>query len=299
MEQIKKISTISQIAQKGKLASFAELAKVRLSFLVVFSAVMAYVLGISEILNWYSIVLLSLGGFLVTASSNCINQIIEKDIDKLMTRTMNRPLPTGSLSVFEAYLFAGITGVSGILLLGYYFNPISGLMGALALISYAFIYTPFKSLGPTAVFIGAIPGSMPLLIGWTAATGEISLGGIVLFFIQFFWQIPHFWSIAWLLNEDYKKAGYHLLPSTEGKNRATALQNLPFHILLILTSTIPYFMGLTGLSSLFVALICGFFFMLKGFQLAIDLKDSSAKKLMFASFIYLPIVLISFVLDKI
>lgn len=260
---------------------------------------MSYILGFGGTINWYNLLLLSLGGFLVTASSNSINQIIEKDIDKLMSRTMNRPLPTGRLSIFEAYLFAGITGVIGIFILGYFFNPLSGLMGALALISYAFIYTPYKSIGPTAVFIGAIPGSMPLLIGWTAATGEISLGGIILFLIQFFWQIPHFWSIAWLLNEDYNKAGYHLLPSTDGKNRATALQNLPYHALLIMISTVPYFMGITGLTSLFVALICGFFFMLKGIQLAIDLKDSSARKLMFASFIYLPIVLVSFVLDKI
>lgn len=299
MKQGKEISISSQFAVKSKLSGFAELAKVRLSFLVVFSAVMSYILGFGGTINWYNLLLLSLGGFLVTASSNSINQIIEKDIDKLMSRTMNRPLPTGRLSIFEAYLFAGITGVIGIFILGYFFNPLSGLMGALALISYAFIYTPYKSIGPTAVFIGAIPGSMPLLIGWTAATGEISLGGIILFLIQFFWQIPHFWSIAWLLNEDYNKAGYHLLPSTDGKNRATALQNLPYHALLIMISTVPYFMGITGLTSLFVALICGFFFMLKGIQLAIDLKDSSARKLMFASFIYLPIVLVSFVLDKI
>lgn len=299
MSSTNEISSVNVIASRSKLAAFAELAKVRLSFLVVFSAVMSYFLGINGIVNYYNILWLIAGGFLVTASSNCINQIIEKDIDKLMKRTMNRPLPTGQLTILEAYLFAGITGVSGIFILGYIFNPLSGLMGALALISYAFIYTPFKSIGPMAVFIGAIPGSMPLLIGWTAATGAISMGGLVLFLLQFFWQIPHFWSIAWLLNDDYIKAGYHLLPSNEGKCRNSALQNLPYHILLILVSTVPYFMGLTGFNSLIIALLCGIFFMYNGLQLSIDLQDKSAKRLMFASFIYLPIVLISFVLDKI
>lgn len=277
-----------------------ELTKFRLSFLVVFSAIMSYLLGISNSsLDWFKIAFLSLGGFLVTASSNTINQIIEKDIDKLMDRTKNRPLPTGRMKIMHAYLIAGITGVSGIFILGFIFNPISGLLGALALISYAFIYTPFKKISPTAVFIGAIPGSMPLLIGWTAATGSIGLGGVILFLIQFFWQIPHFWSIAWLLNDDYKKAGYQLLPSTEGKSRYTALQNIPYLICVIGVGTLPYVFGLTGKISFAVALIAGLFFLLKGIQLATDLSDKSAKKLMFASFIYIPVVFISYVLDKI
>ena len=201
-------NSISNII-KLKLNDIVELTKFRLSFLVVFSAVMAYLIAIpNSSIEWLNIIFLSLGGFLVTASSNTINQIIEKDIDKLMDRTRNRPLPTGRMKPMEAYLIAGITGATGILILGFIFNPISGLLGALALISYAFIYTPFKKISPTVVFIGAIPGSMPLLIGWTAATGSIGLGGVILFLIQFFWQIPHFWSIAWLLDEDYKKAGY-------------------------------------------------------------------------------------------
>lgn len=283
-----------------KLKDVMELTKFRLSFLVVFSAVMAYVLALQTLsVDWLNIFFLSVGGFLVTAASNTINQIIEKDTDKLMDRTKNRPLPAGRMKAVEAYLIAGVCGVSGIGILGVIFNPVSGLLGALALISYAFIYTPFKKISPAAVFIGAIPGSMPLLIGWTAATGSIGLGGIVLFAIQFFWQIPHFWSIAWLLNDDYAKGGYQLLPSTEGKTRTTALQNIPYLICLIAVSFLPYALGLTGTISLAVSLIAGLFFLVNGIQLATDLSDKSARKLMFASFIYIPVVFIAFVLDKI
>lgn len=285
---------------KLKMKDIVELTKFRLSFLVVFSAVMAYLIAIpNAAIDWVNLTFLSLGGFLVTASSNTINQIIEKDIDKLMERTKNRPLPTGRMKPMEAFLIAGITGVTGIFILGFVFNPISGLLGALALISYAFIYTPFKKISPTAVFIGAIPGSMPLLIGWTAATGSIGVGGVILFLVQFFWQIPHFWSIAWLLNEDYKKAGYQLLPSSDGKNRTTALQNIPYLICLIGVGTLPYFFGFTGIISLAVSLIAGLFFLVQGIQLATDLSDKSARKLMFASFAYIPVVFIAYVLDKI
>ncbi|MFN8238239.1 MAG: heme o synthase [Chitinophagales bacterium] len=283
-----------------KLKDIMELTKFRLSFLVVFSAVMAYALALQTLsIDWLNIFFLSVGGFLVTAASNTINQIIEKDTDKLMDRTKNRPLPAGRMKQVEAYLIGGICGVSGIAILGVVFNPVSGLLGALALISYAFIYTPFKKISPAAVFIGAIPGSMPLLIGWTAATGSIGLGGIVLFAIQFFWQIPHFWSIAWLLNDDYAKGGYQLLPSTEGKTRTTALQNIPYLICLIAVGLLPYALGLTGTISLAVSLIAGLFFLVNGIQLATDLSDKSARKLMFASFIYIPVVFIAFVLDKI
>ncbi|MDB5227690.1 MAG: Protoheme farnesyltransferase [Bacteroidota bacterium] len=282
-----------------KVKDITELTKFRLSFLVVFSAVMAYLLALhATSVDALKIIFLSLGGFLVTASSNTINQIIEKDSDKLMDRTKNRPLPAGRMRSVEAYLIAGITGVAGIFILGVMFNPISGLLGALALISYAFIYTPFKKISPGAVFIGAIPGSIPLLIGWTAATGSIGIGGVVLFAVQFFWQIPHFWSIAWLLNDDYLKGGYKLLPG-DGKTRTTALQTIPYLLCLIAVSVLPYAFGMCGKISLAVSLITGLFFLIKGIQLATDLSDKSARKMMFASFIYIPVVFISFVIDKI
>ncbi|MBP6660368.1 MAG: heme o synthase [Chitinophagales bacterium] len=282
-----------------KLKDIMELTKLRLSLLVVFSAIMAYLLAIETAVVWSNVFFLFLGGFLVTASSNTVNQIIEKDLDKLMTRTQNRPLPAGRMRLVEAYMIAGITGVSGILILAFYFNTLSGLLGALALISYAFIYTPFKRISPVSVFIGAIPGSIPLLIGYTAASGTIGTIGIVLFTIQFFWQIPHFWSIAWLLDEDYKKAGYFLLPSNEGKTRNTALQNIPYLIGLLAVSTLPYILNISGIASLIVSLIAGIYFLSAGIQLATDLTDKSARKLMFASFIYLPIVFLALVIDKI
>lgn len=276
---------------------FAQITKLRLSLLVVFSAVMSYWFADVN-MSTVAILLLSIAGFLVTASANIINQILEKETDKLMDRTKNRPLPNQKISVVYASLLAGLFGIVGIAILGFYFNPISGLLGALSLISYAFIYTPFKKISPVAVFIGAVPGSMPLLIGWTAATGSISIGGVILFAVQFFWQIPHFWAIAWLLNDDYNKAGFYLLPNNE-KSRKTALLNIPYLVILIFVGFLPFIFQLTGLISLIITTITGLFFLLQAIQLSTDISDKSAKKLMFASFIYLPVVLISLNLDKI
>lgn len=283
---------------RTRISAYNQLAKTRLSLLVVFSSVMAYFFE-NVAFSWMSILLLGLGGYLVTASSNTINQILEKDTDKLMKRTANRPLPSGTLSPIEATIFAGLTGVIGIAILSFYFNPLSGLLAALSLLIYAFIYTPFKRISPAAVFIGAVPGALPLLIGSTVATGQITLPGFVLFIIQFMWQMPHFWAIAWLLNEDYRNGGFFLLPSGKGKSRDAALQILPYNILLILSSALPFIFGFAGITSLVISLICGFLFMYTAVQLCIDLSDKSAKKLMFASFFYIPIVQISLVLDKI
>jgi protoheme IX farnesyltransferase len=278
-------------------AIFAQITKLRLSLLVVFSAVMSYWFADVN-MSTVAILLLSIAGFLVTASANIINQILEKETDKLMDRTKNRPLPNQKISVVYASLLSGLFGIVGIAILGFFFNPISGLLGALSLISYAFIYTPFKKISPVAVFIGAVPGSMPLLIGWTAATGSIGIGGVILFAVQFFWQIPHFWSIAWLLNDDYNKAGFYLLPNNE-KSRKTALLNIPYLVILIFVGFLPFIFQLTGLISLIITTITGLFFLLQAIQLSTDISDKSAKKLMFASFIYLPVVLISLNLDKI
>jgi heme o synthase len=282
---------------RSRVKAYAELTKLRLSLLVVFSAVMAYWLAVSQVAVFH-VLMLALGGFLITGASNALNQIIEKDFDKLMIRTAHRPLATGALSVGESLLLAGIFGITGIITLAYYFNILSALLGALALLSYAFIYTPFKRVSPSAVFVGAVPGSMPLLIGWTAATGELGFGGYSLFLLQFFWQIPHFWAIAWLLDEDYKRAGFSLLPY-HNKNRQSALQNIPYLALLIGISTLPYFLGYTGIISLFVVVGCGVLYLLQGIKLSSDLSDASAKRLMFASFFYLPVVLLAYVIDKI
>lgn len=289
-------AVLSLITQKASY--FIQLAKLRLSTLVVFSAVMAFLFEGLDV-NWWSVIILSLGGSLVTASANAINQILEKDTDKLMSRTFHRPLPSGALSTLEATLFAGITGVAGIALLGYYFNPLSGLLGALSLLIYGFIYTPFKKVSSAAVFIGAIPGAMPLLIGSTAAAGQITLAGMFLFSVQFLWQMPHFWSIAWLLDEDYKRGGFHLLPGNSGKSRDAALQVIPYLLMLLAIIPLAYSTGIIGIHAMLIALLAGMYYLYFGLQLCIDLKDSSAKKLMFASFSYIPVVFIAFVVDKI
>ena len=282
---------------KAFLAIFSAITKLRLSLLVVFSALMSYwFAGVDLSLNGF--IYLGFAGFFITASSIMMNQIIERDTDKLMERTKNRPLPSNQISVVTASVIAGIMAVAGIVILGFCFNPISGLLGALSLISYSFIYTPFKKISPIAVFIGAVPGSLPLLIGWTASTGSIGLGGVILFFIQFFWQIPHFWAIAWIANDDYRKAGFHLMPYNE-KSRKTALANLPFLILLILVAATPYFIGMCGIISLIVVTLSGIYYMITAIQLSTDLSEKSAFRFMFASFYYLPIVLIALNLDKI
>ena len=281
-----------------RIKAYGQLTKIRLTSLVVFSSIMAYLFeGVN--FSWMSIVMLSLGGLLVTCSSISINQLLEKDIDRLMPRTKHRPLPTGEISVIEATIFAGLSGVIGTAIISFYFNPTAGLLSALSLLTYAFIYTPFKRISPAAVFIGAVPGALPLLIGSTAAVGHITLGGFILFAIQFLWQIPHFWAIAWVADDDYRKGGFSLLPSGKGKSREAAIQIIPYNVMLILVTFVPYIVGMTGPISLVIALISGFYFLYIAIQLSIDLKEQSARRLMFASFFYIPIVQIAFVLDKI
>jgi protoheme IX farnesyltransferase len=299
MEKVNLNSITWQLAFKAKMKDYALLTKMRLSSLVVFSALMAYLVTFQGNAAWMNLFLLGLAGWMITAASNTLNQVIEKSEDKLMARTSDRPLPSERMSIYEAILLAGLLGTTGIVILALNFNMLSGLLGALALISYAFIYTPFKKISSAAVLIGAVPGAMPLLIGATAATGELSLVAMSLFAIQFMWQMPHFWSIAWLMKTDYEKAGYKLLPLDGEKTRAVAWQNIPYLVLLLLTGAIPFLLGVTGIISLIIIALAGLYFMKCGIQLVIDLTDKSAKRMMFASFIYIPVVLLSLVIDKI
>jgi protoheme IX farnesyltransferase len=200
-----------------RLQDYHQLVKTRLTLSVVISAVLGFWLGAGELTSFTLMWPLAIGGFLVVAASNGLNQVIERNFDKLMVRTNNRPVATGRMGVLEAVLFSLLSGTVGVAILTTYLNPMSGVLGCIALLSYAFVYTPLKRYTPFAVFVGAIPGAIPPLLGWVAATGTIGMGGIVLFMIQFFWQFPHFWSIAWLLDEDYQRAGYRLLPSRNGK----------------------------------------------------------------------------------
>lgn len=264
--------------------------------MVVFSAGMGYILGSGVTIVWSEFLLLCLGGFLLTGASNALNQVIEKDFDKLMPRTENRPLATGRMSVSEGVLIAGVLSVSGLLILAT-FNPIVTLLGAVSLLSYAFVYTPLKRVSPIAVIVGAFPGAFPPMIGWVAATGYLGLEALILFGIQFMWQFPHFWAIAWVSFEDYKKGGFNLLPSQK-RDKSSALQCVIYSLILIPTSLLLYFMGITGLVSAIIVGITGLLYLLASIHLYIKCDRKAALQLMFASFFYLPIVLIAIVADK-
>lgn len=275
------------------------LTKFRLAALVVFSAVIGYLFAIKGAYSISAIVLLSVGGMLVTGASNTINQIIEKDIDKLMKRTQDRPLPAGRLSVMTAILTAGITGIAGILLLTYYFNPVAGVLSAISLLSYAFVYTPLKRVSPIAVFVGAIPGALPPMIGYVCATGEIDFIAITLFSTQFLWQFPHFWAIAWVQYDDYKKAGIMLLPSSTGKTAKSAVQAFVYTATLLIVSMVPYYFNMIGIIGAIVICTAGVLFTWQAFNLYRKCDDKSARALMFGSFAYLPVMQLAMILDKV
>lgn len=283
-----------------RLKAYYELIKFRLSAVVTFSAVFGFILGDSgTTFSWNSFVGLLLGGFLVSGASCAANEIWERDLDKLMKRTKNRPLPTEAISLVEAYWFTFIIAVLGVSLLWIFTNPLTTWLGVLSMILYAFVYTPLKRVGPIAVFVGAIPGALPPLLGWTAATGAISHEALIIFGIQFIWQFPHFWAIAWVSDEDYKKAGFKLLPCGGKKDLNTAIQIMIYTLFLLPLGLLPTYFGLTGLNSGIVATICGVLFLAQTFSLMKDGSRKSALKIMFGSFLYLPIVQIAYLLDKI
>ena len=280
------------------LKVLSELLKFRLSFLVSFSSAFGYMLAINGSVSWVQLFMLSLGGFLVSGAATTINQVLERDYDKLMKRTMNRPLPTGRVSVQEALMIALVAAVAGLLLLTIYTNVLTTALAALSLLLYSFVYTPMKRLGPIAVFVGAVPGALPPLLGWTAATGMIGAEAIILFGIQFIWQFPHFWAIAWVADDDYKKAGFKLLPQGGKKDLRTAIQIMSYTLFLLPLGLLPTKLGITGINSALVATICGVLFLFQTFTLMKDCSHKSALRLMFGSFIYLPVVQIAFLLDK-
>ncbi len=300
---VKEISLESQSSSltllKAKLKDYGVLMKFKLNLTVVFTALMGFLFATGMSFDWSSMLLLALGGFLVTGSSNTINQILEKDFDKLMKRTKDRPLAARRMGVPEAVLLAGVTGVAGLGILAIAFNPLSAFIGALALLSYAFIYTPLKRFSPIAVFVGAIPGALPPVIGWVAATGEIGMIGYMLFSIQFLWQFPHFWAIGWIGYDDYRKAGYKLLPTADGKGKRTAFHIIVYTVFLTMVSLLPYFFGAVGMLSMIVFLLGGLMMLYYGVKLFREATDKAALKVMFASIVYLPIVQIFMVLDKI
>ena len=284
----------------NKLRDYIQFIKLRLTLLVVFSAVAGFLMGGSmEELELEKLFLLVLAGLLVTGSSNGFNQILERHLDKMMSRTCNRPLPAGRMGVVEAVALAVLMGVSGLFILFYAMNMASGFLGLFALLSYAFFYTPLKRKTPFAVLVGAFPGAIPPLLGWVAATESLGMGGFILFAIQFIWQFPHFWAIAWVLDEDYKKAGFKLLPSSGGRDKASAFQVLVYSIGLIPISMLPIAFNMSGYWSGVIIFVAGCWFVMHSFKLYKTCDQQASKKMMFASFAYLPIMQLALVLDKI
>ena len=297
VQQNETVAQASWLRQKSQ--DYNQLVKVRLTLLVVFSAVITYLTASSgSETNWFNLFILGFAGFLVVAASNGINQIIEKNYDALMIRTANRPVATNRMSVTEAGIASMLMGITGVVLMGVYLNQLTSLLALASLMSYAFIYTPLKRISPISVFVGAFPGALPVLLGWTAFSGTITSEALILFGVQFFWQFPHFWSIAWILDEDYKRAGFKMLPSY-GKDKKTALQTLAFTIVLIPMGLLPTQEGFMGLTSGIIAIAGGLMLSYFAFRLYKTCDNKDAKRLMFASFLYLPVVQIAYLLDKI
>ncbi|TNE54804.1 MAG: protoheme IX farnesyltransferase [Bacteroidetes bacterium] len=281
---------------QSRLKSYLSFTKFRLSFSVIVSALSGYLFVGGR--DWLEIIYLLVGGILVTAASNGSNQIWEKDLDKLMKRTQSRPLPQNHMSLSESYAVVIISLLAGLILL-YLLNLQTALLGLLSYIMYVFIYTPLKRVTPWAVLIGAIPGAMPPMLGAIAETDQFGMVPGVLFFIQFIWQFPHFWAIAWVVHEDYQAGGFSLLPSRSGRTKASAFQILIYSFALIPFSLLPWVLGWTGLYSLIIATIVSAWFFWYAFRLYLSCETKDAKRLMFASFIYLPIVQFLYVFDKV
>lgn len=290
-------SSFSLIGQKVR--DYKMLVKLRLNLTVVFSSVMAFLIAGNGTINWTAVIILALGGFLVTGAANTLNQVLEKDYDKLMKRTADRPLAAGRMTISEAVMAAGFMSLFGITLLAL-FNPWTAFLGMLAMVSYAFVYTPMKRISTQAVLLGAIPGALPMLIGCVAAEGELTLLGLALFSLQFFWQFPHFWAIGWLGFDDYNKAGYKLLPTKNGeRDPNVGLQSMYYALFLLPVCVIPYILGVTGIISAVALVIAGLIFAYFGWNLYQKRDRKAALQLMFASLIYNPLTLILLFIDKI
>ena len=277
-----------------------EITKFRLTISVVFSSFISYLLGAADV-NYIQLFYLISGGILIVSSSNIFNQIIERDLDKLMKRTQNRPLPKNEITPIAALFLAIVTSVIGLIFM-YLINIKVAILAALSIFLYTAVYTPMKLISPFSVFIGAIPGAFPFMIGWVAATNHIGIEALTLFLMQFFWQFPHFWSIGWSQNSDYEKAGFKMLP-TGKKDKSTSAQILFYSIWAVLISILPYF-GITGelklsIIGVLVVIILGSYLIYKSYILFLDGKNENAKKLMLTSVIYLTLVQLTFLFDKI
>jgi len=282
----------------AKLRDLGQLMKFTLSFTVVFSSVVSYLLVPSVTFDISSVLLLFVAGMLVTGSANAINQVVEKDTDAIMKRTANRPVASGRMGVDEAWTYAAVAGVLGIFLMAVQFNGLSAVLSALSLFLYAFVYTPLKKVHSIAVLVGAVPGALPCLIGWVAGEDGFSLGGWILFALQFVWQFPHFWAIAWVVYSDYGRAGFRLLPSADGPTKYAAVQAVLYTVLLIPIGALPYVFGMSGMVSMVVVAMANFLLLAQCIRLFRRMDVGSARRVMFGSYLYLPIVLLALLADK-
>lgn len=280
-------------------SDFKEITKARLAVSVVFSAIAGYLLGADEI-RVLPLAYLAVGGYCMVGASNAFNQVIERHLDALMHRTKNRPIPSGRMSVTQAMITAILMTLAGIVLL-YLLNPKTALFGTLSIFLYTCVYTPLKTVTPLAVFAGAIPGAIPFMLGWVAATNDFGIEPGTLFMIQFFWQFPHFWALGWMLDEDYKRGGFKMLP-TGKKDTGTALQIIMYTLWMIVISIVPAF-GITGRLHLsvpaavliFLAGLVMLWFALRLYELR---DRASARKLMLSSVSYITLIQIVYVIDK-
>jgi protoheme IX farnesyltransferase len=299
-----------------KLKDYMQLTKPSLSTMVVFSSVISYLLAPKVSNTEWSltyVVLLFIGGFLVTGSANAINQTVEKETDGLMKRTATRPIAAGRMSVTEGWVFAIVTGVAGVAMLTYFFNLLSGLLALFSLFLYAFVYTPLKKVNAIAVLVGAVPGALPCLIGWAAGNDAVfeagngwkDWGGWVLFGIQFLWQFPHFWAIAWVAHKDYSGAGFRLLPAEKGPTKFTAIQTVMYAVLLIPVCVLPYVIQLTGYQTIkgkiciAIIMLANLFLVAQCVRLYNEMNATAARRVMFSSYIYLPVILLALLASKV
>ena len=291
---------ISGTAVQGTsvIRAYWQLLKPRLSMLVAFSCAFGFVLASAGDTDFLRLGLMTLGGFFLSGASVTVNQILEQREDGLMRRTQNRPLPSGRLTRGQAVVFAIVVLLLSIFLLLWSTNVLTVCLSLLSMVLYSFVYTPLKKIGPVAVFVGAIPGALPPLLGWIGNTGAVTYEALVIFGIQFIWQFPHFWAIAWVSDDDYRRAGFRLLPSGGGKDHNTAIQIMTYTLFLLPLGLLPAWIGLTGINSAVVVTLCGVGFLAQTFSLMKTGSEQSALRIMFGSFLYLPIVQIAYLLDK-
>ncbi|MEJ7588632.1 MAG: heme o synthase [Ferruginibacter sp.] len=295
------ITNSTSLALASIVKDYFQLIKFTLSFMVVFSTVISYLIA-TDYRNPLDVLLLFLAGMLITGSANAINQVAEKDSDALMKRTAGRPVASGRMTVAHASTFAAITGIAGLLIMLLNFNWQSSLIGLVSLFIYGFIYTPLKKVNSVAVLIGGLPGALPCLIGWVASYYDneiIWTGGWVLFAIQFIWQFPHFWAIAWVAHSDYTKAGFKLLPGDKGPAKFTALQTIMYSTLMLPIGVLPYYYNISGIVSLWILMVCNLVMIALSVRLYIKMDAASARTVMFSSYFYLAIVFIALLADKI